>query len=164
MAKLTKQPPEWIHAAPFIASETRVIEASPEEVFAALADHVNWPKWFTNIESIEPGETAAGVGATRRVNINKRVSVDEEFIVWEPNERWGFTIESATIGGLNSMNELVTIDDRGDGRVAVTYTMGIDAKFPVSVVLKVARKAVHKNLANALGNLGPYIAEQRDGD
>lgn len=163
MATLKTQPPEWIHSAPFIAAESREVDASPEEVFAALADHENWPRWFTSIQSIERfGDQHDGVGSNRRVHINKRVSVDEEFNVWEPNERWGFTILSATVGGLKSMNELVTIEDLGDDRSRVTYTMGIDPKFPLSLVLKAGRKAVQKNLATALENLGPYIATQRE--
>lgn len=163
MATLTTQPPDWIHSAPFIARETRTVEASPAEVFDALADHENWPQWFTNIASVERiGDRSDGVGSKRRVHINKRVVVDEEFNVWEPGERWGFTILTSTLGGLRSMNELVTIADLGDGRSEVTYTMGIDPKFPVSILLKAARRGVHKNLGRALDNLGPYIAEQRD--
>ncbi|GJM37469.1 MAG: hypothetical protein DHS20C19_08360 [Acidimicrobiales bacterium] len=162
MGTLKPQPPEWIHEAPFIASETRDLYASPAEVFTALADHENWPKWFTNIDRIERfGDESDGVGSKRRVHINKRVAIDEEFNVWEPNERWGFTILSATIGGLNSMNELVTIEDLGDDRSRVTYTMGIDAKMLVAPLLKLGRKGVQKNLANALENLGPYVAAQR---
>ena len=162
MGTLTPQGPDWIHTAPFQPSATRDLDASPAEVFAALADHENWPKWFTNIERVERfGDQHEGVGSNRRVHINKRVSIDEEFNVWEPGERWGFTILSATIGGLKSMNELVTIDDLGDGRSRVTYTMGIEPKFPISLLLKVGQKAAVKNLANALDNLGPYIAAQR---
>ncbi|MDW3220375.1 MAG: SRPBCC family protein [Acidimicrobiales bacterium] len=162
MGTLTPQGPDWIHTAPYQPSATRDLDASPAEVFAALIDHENWPKWFTNIERVERfGDQHEGVGSHRRVHINKRVAIDEEFNVWEPNERWGFTILSATIGGLNSMNELVTIEDLGDDRSRVTYTMGIDAKLLVAPLLKVGRKAVQKNLANALDNLGPYIVSQR---
>ena len=162
MATLTPQPPEWNATAPVQPSATREIDASPSEVFAALADHENWPKWFSSIQRVERfGDKTEGVGSNRRVHINKRVSVDEEFNVWEPDERWGFTILSATVGGLKSMNELVTIDDLGDERSRVTYTMFIDPKFPLSLILKVAQRGLRKNLADALDNLGPYIAGQR---
>lgn len=162
MATLTPRPPEWNPTAPFQPSATRDLDASPSEVFAALADHENWPKWFTAIERVERfGDKHDGVGSNRRVHINKRVSVDEEFNVWEPGERWGFTILSATVGGLKSMNELVTIEDLGDDRSRVTYTMFIDPKLPLSLVLKVAQKGLRKNIGDALDNLGPYIATQR---
>ena len=128
---LTKQPPEWIHTAPFQASATREIDATPDEVFAALADHETWPEWFDAIIGVERfGEQHEGVGSNRRVFINKRVAIDEEFNVWEPGEAWGFVVLSATVPGLQSMVELVTIDDLGDGRSSVTYKMGIEGKVP----------------------------------
>ena len=162
MATLTTRPPEWIHAAPFQASATREIDATPDEVFAALADHESWPEWFTTISRVERfGALHEGVGSNRRVHINRRVSVDEEFNVWEPGSRWGFVVLSATVPGLRSMTELVTIDDLGDGRSAVTYKMGIEGKFPLSLLLKGAKGQVSKNLGAALENLGPHIATRR---
>ncbi|MEM7142149.1 MAG: SRPBCC family protein [Actinomycetota bacterium] len=162
MAKLTPQPPEWIHSAPFQASATRELDASPDEVFTALCDHENWPEWFETIERVERfGDLNEGLGSNRRVHINSRLSVDEEFIVWEPGEAWGFTIVSATVGGLKAMNELVTIEDLGADRSRVTYKMGIAPKFPISIFMKVARKIVEKSLRDALDNLGPYIANAR---
>lgn len=165
VGQLTRQPPEWIHSAPFQASATREIEANPDEIFAALADHERWPEWFSTIIRVERfGELHEGVGSNRRVFINKRVAVDEEFNVWEPGERWGFVVLSATVPGLKSMIELVTIDDLGNGRCAVTYKMGIEGKFPLSLLLKGARGQMGKNLGDALDNLGPFIAAQRDAD
>jgi len=163
MGTLTKQPPEWIHSAPFQASATREIDATPDEVFAALADHESWPAWFKTIVKVERfGDRHDGLGSNRRVFINKRVGIDEEFNVWEPGERWGFVVLSATIGGLKSMVELVTIDDLGEGRSSVTYKMGIEGKFPLALLLKGAGGAMKKNLGNALDNLGPHIAAQRE--
>ncbi|MEZ5246853.1 MAG: SRPBCC family protein [Acidimicrobiales bacterium] len=165
MGQLTKKPPEWIHAAPFQASATREIDATPDEVFAALADHERWPEWFTSIIRVERfGDLHEGVGSNRRVFINARVAVDEEFNVWEPGERWGFVVLSATVPGLKSMTELVTIADLGDGRSSVTYKMGIEGKFPLSLLLKGATGQMNKNLGAALDNLGPHIAAGRAAD
>jgi uncharacterized protein YndB with AHSA1/START domain len=162
MATLTRQPPEWIDEAPFQASATREIDATPDEVFAALADHETWPEWFDSIIRAERfGDLNECVGSKRRVFINKRVAVDEEFNVWEPGERWGFVVLSATMPGLRSMVELVTIDDLGNDRTSVTYKMGIEGKFPLSLLLKGAKGAMGKNLGAALDNLGPHIAKGR---
>ena len=162
MPQLTPQPPEWIHSAPFQASATREIDATPDEVFTALADHESWPEWFETIIGVERfGDLHEGLGSNRRVFINKRVAVDEEFNVWEPGERWGFVVLSATVPGLKSMVELVTIEDLGDGRSSVTYTMGVEGKFPLSLLLKGATGTMSKNLGSALSNLGPHIAANR---
>ena len=158
-------PPEWIHAAPFQASATREIAATPDEIFTALADHERWPEWFSAIIRVERfGDLDEGVGSKRRVFINKRVAVDDEFNVWEPGVRWGFVVLSATVPGLRSMTELVTIDELGAGRCSVTYKMGIEGKFPLSLLLKGARGQMSKNLGDALDNLGPFIAARRGTD
>jgi uncharacterized protein YndB with AHSA1/START domain len=163
MGQLNEKPPEWIHSAPFQTSATRKIDATPDEVFAALIDHETWPEWFDAIIRVERfGDQHEGVGSERRVFINKRVGIDEEFNVWEPGERWGFVVTSATVGGLKSMVELVTIDDLGDGKSSVTYKMGIEGKFPLSLLLKVAKAPMAKNLGKALDNLGPHITARRE--
>jgi len=162
MGQLTRQPAEWIHSAPFQASATREIDATPDEVFAALADHERWPEWFTSVIGVERfGDLHDGVGSNRRVFINTRVAIEEEFNVWDPGERWGFVVLSATVPGLRSLIELVTIDDLGNGHSSVTYKMGVEGKFPLSLILKVATAPMEKNLGNALDNLGPHIAAGR---
>lgn len=162
MATLVRRPPEWIHQAPFRASATRMVPAPPDEVFAALADHETWPEWFESIDAVERfGDLHEGLGSNRRVHINARISAEEEFHVWEPGEAWGFVVLSTTMPGIRSMVELVTIDDLEDGRSRVTYTMGIDARFPLSLLLRAARAGVAKNLGRALENLGPHIDRRR---
>ena len=162
MATLQTQPPAWIHSAPVQVSATREIAATADEVFAALADHETWPEWFRSIQKVERfGDLTEGLGSHRRVFINKRVVIDEEFIVWEPGKEWGFTIVSSTVGGLKSMNELVTIQEIGPDRVRVTYKMGIAPKPVLAPLLRIAKRGLVKNLENALEGLGPHIAANR---
>ncbi len=162
MAALQTQPPEWIHTAPVQPSATREIAATADEVFEALADHETWPQWFTSLDRVEQfGDLDDGVGSKRRVFINRRVRVDEEFIVWEPGKAWGFTILDASIGGLRSMNELVTIQEIGPDRVRVTYKMGIAPKAWFAPIVRLAKRSLEKNLGAALENLGAHIADRR---
>ncbi len=162
MATLTTQPPEWIHTAPVQVSASREIAATADEVFTALADHESWPEWFHTIQKVERyGDLHEGIGSNRRVHINTRVAVDEEFIVWEPGKAWGFTILSTTIGGLKSMNELVTIQEIGPDRVRVTYKMGIAPGLVLRPVMPLAKRQLKKNLAAALDGLGKHIAARR---
>ena len=161
MPKLQPQPVAWIHSAPFQASATREIDATPAEVFAALCDHERWPEWFTTLVKVERfGDKHEGVGSNRRVFINKRMAIDEEFVAWDPNTAWGFTVLEAKVP-LKSMNELVTIEDLGDGRSSVTYLMGIEAKGWFQPVVNLMKKMMSKNLGDALDNLGPWIAKER---
>ncbi len=163
--KLRTRPPGWIENAPVKVGVAREFATTPDEVFEALCDHESWPDWFEAIERVERlGDQREGVGSRRRVHINKRFSVDEEFIVWEPGKAWGFTVYEASIGGLRTLNELVQIQAIADDRTRVTYTMGFDPNPVVGVLMKVGAKAVmRKKLGTALDSLGIHIAEKRRG-
>jgi carbon monoxide dehydrogenase subunit G len=158
MAKLTTQPPEWIHTAPIQITATREMSATADEVFAALADHETWPEWFPSIQRVERfGDLHEGLGSNRRVFINKRVVIDEEFNVWEPGKQWGFAVVASSVGGLRHMSELVTIEDIGNDRVRVTYTMGIEPKPVLAPILRIAKRGVEKNLEKALAGLENHL-------
>ena len=162
MATLTPRPADWIHPAPVRVQATRDLAAHPDEVFAALADHESWPDWFEALSRVERfGDLHEGVGSNRRVFIGSRVTVDEEFVVWEPGARWGFTILEASVPGLRSMNELVTIEPLDGDRSRVTYTMGIEPAWFLAPLLRVAEGRLRKNLGSALEELGRYIARTR---
>jgi uncharacterized protein YndB with AHSA1/START domain len=154
MAKLTTQPPEWIHTAPIQITATREMSATADDVFTALADHESWPEWFAAIQRVERfGDLNEGLGSNRRVFINKRVAIDEEFNVWEPGKKWGFVVLESTVGGLKSMSELVTIDGAANDRVSVTYKMGIEPKAVLAPILGIAKGGMKKNLEKALAGL-----------
>ena len=90
MAALVMRTLDWIDDAPVRVEARADSAASPEDVFAILADHEQWPQWFPSIRKVTVLGKAAGVGARRRVSI-PGASVDEEFIAWEPGVRWSFT-------------------------------------------------------------------------
>jgi len=161
MAKQLKtQPPEWIAKAPVKVSAAREMRATPDQVFDALCDHETWPEWFSSIQKVERlGDQGEGVGSRRRVTVNKRFVVDEEFIVWEPGKAWGFTVYEASTGAFRTLNELVQIQAIADDRTRVTYTMGFDPNPVVDVLMKLgAKKVLTKNLGQALDKLGERLA------
>ena len=162
MRSLTPQPPEWIDTAAVQADATREVAATPDEVFAALADHETWPEWFTALSKVERfGELHEGVGSNRRVHIGSKVSIEEEFNIWEPGQAWGFTIIAASIPGLRSMNERVTIEAVGTDRSRVTYLMGIDPQPWLRPLVVLARRRLTKELSAALEGLDAHIARSR---
>jgi len=161
MAKQLKtQPPEWITKAPVKVSAAREMRATPDQVFAALCDHEAWPEWFSSIQKVERlGDQREGVGSRRRVTVNKRFVIDEEFIVWEPGKAWGFTVYEASTGAFRTLNELVQIQAIADDRTRVTYTMGFEPNPLVGVLMKLgAKKVLTKNLGQALDKLGDRLA------
>ncbi len=161
--KLQTQPPEWITGAPVRIQAARELAATPDEVFEALCDHESWPEWFSSLKKVERlGDQREGVGSRRRVTINKRVVVDEEFIVWEPGKAWGFTVYEASIGAFRTLNELVQLQAISEDRTRVTYTMGFDPNPVVGALLKAGAKVpVKRSLGKALESLGDHIISRR---
>ena len=143
-------------------SASREMRATPDAVFAALADHESWPEWFEAVSKVERiGDQHDGVGSRRRVHIGGRVTVDEEFIVWEPGKAWGFTCFDTNRKVLRSLNELITIQQTGPDRVRVTYLMAMDPPAPVTLLLRMgAKRQLSKNLGNALESLGERLAHE----
>ncbi len=106
-------------------SFTRVVPASPDEVFGVLADHERWALWFADFRRAEvtsPGRE--GVGTTRRVWVGPMV-LDERFVAWEPGRRFAFTMLSTNLPILSAMVEdwrLAPVD----GGTRVEYLVGFD--------------------------------------
>lgn len=149
MPALTPRPLDWIDRAPVRATRSRRIAAPPAEVWAAIADHQAWVQWFGAITAVIPGEVAEGVGGTRRVQVGK-VEVDEEFLAWEAERRFAFTVTESSAPGLRSMNEDVRLTPDGDDATTVTYTMALEpigARFVRPVLEPALRKAIDGGLA-----------------
>ena len=54
---------DWIERAPVSFSGSVTTTASPQAVFAILADHERWPDWFPLLKKGRPAERAGGLGA-----------------------------------------------------------------------------------------------------
>lgn len=117
--------------APLRAAAVREVAGTPDEVFAVLADAEGWPRWFPGLRAARwtsPGPH--GVGSTRQIALGP-LQVDEEFIVWEPGERFGFTFTGANLPGTRAGVELVELVPVDDGRrTRVSYTFSVE---PVGV-------------------------------
>jgi uncharacterized protein YndB with AHSA1/START domain len=149
MTPMTPRPLEWIDTAPVRASRSRRIAQRPAVVWAAVADHPGWAQWFPRIAAVTPGEVADAVGGTRTVDIGA-AAVEEEFLAWEPERHFAFTVVSSTRPGLRSMVEDIRLTPDGDRACTVTYTMGLEpvgAKLLRPVLAPVIRKIISDGLA-----------------
>src|SRR5258708_6880700 len=127
MAELTKQTIDWIDRAPVRIEAKAESTASPDKVFAVLADHERWPEWFTSVKKVTVLGKGEGVGARRRVQV-PGMTVDEEFIVWDPGKRWSFTGYEAKPGAARSLIEDCILTPLSNGGTAISYTMYLDPK------------------------------------
>lgn len=149
MHPLTPRPLEWIDHAPVRASRSRRIGQPPSVAWAAIADHASWPQWFPRMVSAEAAATGEGVGGSRHVDVGL-VQVDEEFLAWEPERRFAFTVTASSRPGLVSMAEDVRLTPDGTGACTVTYTIGMEpngARYLRPVLEPVLRRALTDVLA-----------------
>lgn len=124
--------------APLRISASRTIAASPDRIFAALADAGSWARWFPGLrEARWTSPRPYGVGSSREVRVGP-LTVAEEFIAWEPGQRFAFTFVSTNLPGTRAGVELVELIDLGDGRTRVAYTMAIE---PLGVPRRLAGAA-----------------------
>ena len=120
---------DWIERAPVSFSGSATTTASPEAVFAILADHDRWPEWFPVLKKEEVlGPRREGVG-TRRVATIPGGKVEELIIVWDPGQRFAFTATAVSPGIVRALLEDCRIEPAHSG-TRVTYTMYLE---PVSV-------------------------------
>ena len=119
MAALVVRTLDWIDDAPVRVEARADSAASPEDVFAILADHEQWPQWFPSVRKVTVLGKAEGVGARRRVSI-PGASVDEEFIAWRyrNHPRFRYTVLDGFAAYRLAGNVLRVVDFLGDEELA----------------------------------------------
>lgn len=156
MKPTTPKPLEWMHRAPVRAVRTRTVPATPDEVFAVLADHEGWADWFSQITDVDVLGPAEGVGARRRVHIGS-TAVDEEFLAWEPGRRFAFTVTHANRPGVRSLNEDIRLVPVGADSTTVAYTMALDPVGPGRLLAPVLSRVLGRVLDQALEGLAARL-------
>lgn len=141
--------------SPLRAEATFDSPAPPEAVFAVLADHRNWPKWFgkplTKVEPTSSGEF--GVGSTRTATLLGFITVKEEFIGWDPPRLFSFTGVGGRPPGFTKLVERIIIEPLADGGSRITYRMAFDLPAPLRPTGKFLAKQVSRSLGKALPGL-----------
>lgn len=152
MGELTKQTIGWIDRAPVKIEAQAESTATPDKVFAVLADHERWSEWFPSVKKVTVLGQGEGVGARRRVVV-PGMTVDEEFIVWDPGQRWSFTGYEAKPGVARSLVEDCVLTPLPNGGTSISYTMYIEPKGVAGLMLKLIKGQLVKNNTKAMQNL-----------
>jgi len=143
---------EWIERAPIRIGARARCAASPDAVFAVLADHERWREWFPSVKKVTVLGPASGVGARRRVAV-PGLTVDEEFIVWDPGARWAFTGYAARPKFTRSLIEDCVLEPDESGGTTITYTMYLDPPRLLRGLVRLAVGRIRANNTRALANL-----------
>ena len=161
MASLEPQELGFAETAPVIAEAVGVIDGTREEVWAVIADHRSWPRWFGGVKTCEPtSDPDHGVGSTRRVTLDGGLAVDERFIAWDEPELWAFTgVEAPPV--FSALVERVTLKELGPRLTEVTYRMAIRPGRGMGIPVKLARGTIQKRIHAALRNLNGEVVSRR---
>ena len=149
MASLEQQSIDWIGRAAFSVTGRATTSASPEAIFAILADHERWPEWFPNVKKVEVLGPAEGVGARRRVHI-PGAAVDEIFITWDEGKRWTFTGTDAKPRFVRALVEDCVLEPHGDGGTAMAYTMYFEPPRALKPLMKLVQGQLAKNIEKGM--------------
>jgi carbon monoxide dehydrogenase subunit G len=157
MATVVPRTLDWISHAPVRAHGQSTSTAPPDAVFAVLADHAGWVEWFPNVKRVDVLGPASGVGARRRVKI-PMVTVEEEFIAWEPGVRWTFTATSTSPAWTRSLIEDCRLTARPDGGTDIDYTMYLDPVGPIGWMMKRSVGRISSAIRQGMENLATRAA------
>jgi hypothetical protein len=161
MSALAMQTIDWIDRAPVAIEARAESTASPDQVFAVLADHERWPEWFPRLRKVTVLGRSEGVGARRRVAL-RGMTVDEEFIVWDPGARWSFTAYEARPRFSRSLVEDCVLSKLPGGGTAISYTMYLDPVGVVGFLMQRSIRRVRANNTRAMQNLAARAASPTD--
>ncbi|HEY2165822.1 MAG TPA: SRPBCC family protein [Jatrophihabitantaceae bacterium] len=117
---------DFVDTAPARFVNSVLIDASAAAVWAALEDPATWPRWAKAIKHVEwTSAPPFGIGTTRTVRMTGKMTVFEEFIVWEPQRRMGFRFNEATMNGVSAFAELYTLDAISPTQTRVSWVMAM---------------------------------------
>lgn len=154
-----------------VVDRTIEIPASPDEVWAVLADLGSIGAWADNVDHsclLRGGDdgSGAGIGATRRVQVGRRALV-ERVVIWEPTRRLAYEIEGLPPVVRRVQNEwrLEGVDgDAGDrpSRTTVTLETTVDcgARPPQKLVARLLANRLAKDSETMLAGLANSLKER----
>ncbi|MGQ0842572.1 MAG: SRPBCC family protein [Sporichthyaceae bacterium] len=151
---MSPQDLSFVETSPLRAEASFDSPASPEAVFAVLADHRNWPKWFGAVlTKVQPTSVPeSGVGSTRTVWLLGLITVEERFLAWEEPHLFAFTGVGGRPPGFTKLVERVTIEPVGTGS-RIVYRMAADLPAPLRPVGRLLMPGVSRSLRSGLKGL-----------
>jgi ribosome-associated toxin RatA of RatAB toxin-antitoxin module len=139
-------------SAPTSSTQSILIEASPAQVMAVIADFANYPSWTGSVkraEVVEPGSD----GRARRVAFKLDAGIIRDqyelAYVWSGDERVEWDLTSGQM--MKAQHGSYTLRPVGSGTTEVTYSLSVDLGIPVLGLLK--RKAERVVMDTALKEL-----------
>lgn len=124
--KLERLDEQGIRQAPVTIVNSVEIQATPSEVFAALEDGSLWPKWIPFIRHVEwTTPRPFQVGTCRTVTMVAGAKIDDEFFLWDQDERMAFWVRGMTkVKLFHAFGEIYELSPTATG-TRLTWTVGV---------------------------------------
>ncbi|MCH7789232.1 MAG: SRPBCC family protein [Acidobacteria bacterium] len=148
---LVEQPDSWIEDAPVRVRAERTVSATPAQLWAVIADHESWPRWFDSVKKVEVTGVSDAVDGTRRVTVGP-VVLEERFTRWEPEHVFAFAVTGMSHRLVKSLNERLTLTAQESG-TTVVYEQAFDPKPVAGLFLKIAKGKLEGTLGDAIDKL-----------
>lgn len=156
MPTLTKAPIDFADTAPVRVTVEVDLNSSATDVWNLITDNPSWVNWFQGVTLCENTSTqTGGVGATRRIMVNG-LQADEEFIVWEPERCWGFTVLETNRRFARRWVERIEITPVNSG-CHVCYSTGMELLPLAKLFRPILTRTIRNAWDNGLGNIDRYL-------
>ncbi|MFD0212960.1 SRPBCC family protein [Streptomyces hirsutus] len=131
------------------------LQAPAGTVFDQIATHPeNWPRWFTPADDVRyEGPPPHGVGSMRFFRLYRLVRAHEQIIVWAPDERFAHQVHETNVPGVSALMEQWTLAPLTDMRTRVSWTLAIDGRPFVRLLLRASRRHIGRLFHNSAHRL-----------
>ena len=147
----------YIDQAPLKFVNTVELNAPPATVFASLADTEAWLRWFPDMKSaVWEGEP--GAGTNRYVKVGA-MEITEHFVIWKEPYQMAFYVSETSLPFAKRMVENYTVEETATGS-RFTYAVGMQLRFPLSVVTFAAKPKFAKMFYDATISFEKYMNQQ----
>jgi uncharacterized protein YndB with AHSA1/START domain len=138
---------------------TAIVRATPERVFAALADVSTWPAWFLDMKAMAWTNGRGGVGAVRMATLVFG-RFEERMIAWDPGARFMFSIDGSSLPLVKRAAEDWRLEEVVvDGRMAtrVTWSLLADPTWITRVLRPLIAPLFRRMFRRSAAGLDTYL-------
>ncbi|MFE9644610.1 SRPBCC family protein [Streptomyces sp. NPDC006365] len=148
---------DFVRSAPVRLVFARVVSASPEAVFRALAEDVaGWPEWFSAVTLARPTEGGAG----RQIRLKGGTRFQETVIASETAEVYTYRVDETNAPGVRALVEEWRLTPHGTG-TRVQWTWAADGTAAFRFTVKLGRPGLGRAFRDAVTRLDRRLASAR---
>jgi len=137
------------------------VEASPGRAFELVTDPAEVARWLPDVRSVKWVTSAPhGIGSVREGRL-PTIAVQEKVLVWEPGERFSFTIVRASVPILKRMVEDYRFDPASGGATRVRWTIAYQVRTLAAPLESVLAPRFARMFEVACQRLARVAAEER---